>query len=80
MNRRQVPEPCAGGLDHPTDYRGPVAAEIIDYDDVAGLQGRHKLLLDMGAEAFAVDWPLEDAKGPHSVAAQRPAPAHWRTP
>jgi hypothetical protein len=32
-----------------------VAAEIVDDDDVARLEDRNELLLDIGAEAFAVD-------------------------
>ena len=40
-------------------------------DDVAGLQGGHELLLDIGAEALAVDRPIEDARCNKPVAAQR---------
>ena len=68
---RQVPEPGAGGPDHLPDGRRLVGAEIVHDDDVAGLQDRDELLLDIGAEAFAVDRSVEDARGGEPVAAQR---------
>jgi hypothetical protein len=40
-----------------------VAAEIVHDDDVAGLEDRNELLLDIGAEAFAVDRTVEDTRG-----------------
>ena len=49
---------------------GLVAAEIVHDDDVAGLEGRNELLLDIGAEAFAVDRAVEDARSGEPVAAQ----------
>jgi hypothetical protein len=47
-----------------------VAAEVIHDDDIAGFENRHELLLDIGAEAFPVDWAVEDAWGCEAVAAQ----------
>jgi hypothetical protein len=48
-----------------------VAAEIVHDDDIAGLERWNELLLDIGAEAFAVDRAVEDAWGGEAVAAQR---------
>jgi hypothetical protein len=47
-----------------------VAAEIIHDDDVAGFEEWNELLFDIGAEAFAVDWAVEDARRRELVAAQ----------
>ena len=69
--RRQEPEPCACGFDDPAKGGRFVATEIVHDDDVASLQGRHELLLDIGAEALAVDRPIEDARRGEAVAAQR---------
>ena len=41
-----------------------MAAEIVEDDDVAGLECGDEELLDIGAEAFAVDEPVEDACRP----------------
>ena len=38
-----------------------MAAEIVHDDDIAGLERWNELLLDVGAEAFAVDRAVEDA-------------------
>src|SRR5271168_2040297 len=48
-----------------------MAAEIVHHDDVAFAQDRRELLLDIGAEAFAVDRPVENARRGEPVAAQR---------
>lgn len=48
-----------------------MAAEIVHDDDVAGLQHGYELLLDIGAEALAVDRSVEDERGRQPVAAQR---------
>ena len=68
---RQVPESCASGLDHLPDGDRLMGAEIVHDDDVAGLERADELLFDIGAEALAVDRPVEDARGGKSVAAQR---------
>ena len=47
-----------------------MAAEIIHDDDVAGFEEWNELLFDIGAEAFAVDWAVEDARRRELVAAQ----------
>jgi len=67
---RQVPEPGASGPDHAAQGCRLVAAEIVQNDDVAGLERRHQLLLDIGPEAFAVDRTIEDARGREPIAAQ----------
>jgi hypothetical protein len=69
--RRQIPEPCAGRPDGAPDGCGLVAAEIVHDDDVAFAQGWRELLFDVGAEAFAVDRPVEDTGRGQSVTAQR---------
>jgi hypothetical protein len=68
---RQVPEPGAGGLDRLPDSRRLVGAEIVEDDDVAWFQDWNELLFDIGAEALAVDRPVEDARCGEPVAAQR---------
>ncbi len=61
-----------------------MTAEIVHDDDVAGLKLRNENLLDIGAEAFAVDWAVEQARCGEAVAAQgakecqRPPMAMWR--
>jgi len=67
---RQVPEPGAGGLDEATQNGGFVAAEIVHDDDVAGSEHWDELLFDIGTEALAIDWAIEDAWGCEAVAAQ----------
>ena len=47
-----------------------MAAEIVHDDNVPGLEDRQELLLDVGAEAFAVDRSVEHARGCEPVAAQ----------
>ena len=47
-----------------------MAAEIIHDDDVAGSEEWNELPFDLGAEAFAVDWAVEDARRRELVAAQ----------
>jgi hypothetical protein len=48
-----------------------VTAEIVHDDDIAGLEHRQELLRDIGAEAFAVNWPIEDTRGREAIAAER---------
>jgi len=47
-----------------------VAAKIVHDDDVAWPEHGNELLLDISAEAFAVDWAIEDAWCRELVAAQ----------
>jgi hypothetical protein len=46
-----------------------VTAEIVDDDNVAGLERRHQNLLDIGEEAFAVDRSIDHAGSIDAVAA-----------
>jgi hypothetical protein len=48
-----------------------VAAEIVNDDDVAGLERGDEELLDVGQEAFAVDWSIDDTRSIDTVPAQR---------
>lgn len=69
---RQIPEPRACRADDASDGCGFVAAEIVHDDDVALAQNRRELLFDIGAEAFAVDRAVKDARrGGETVTAQR---------
>ena len=47
-----------------------VGAEVVEDDDVARLEGRNEELFDIGAEAFAVDGPVEQAGRVDAVVAQ----------
>ena len=67
---RQEPEPCAGRPDGMTDGCGFVATQIVHDHDVAGPQGWEQLLTNIGAEAFTVDWAVEDTWRGEFVAAQ----------
>jgi len=58
---RQEEELGAGGANGVTDCLALMAAEIVNDDDVAGLEGRDKQLFDVGAEAVAIDRPVDDA-------------------
>jgi hypothetical protein len=66
----QEPEPGAGRLDGVADGFALVAAEIVHDDNVAGLQSWEQLLVDIGAEAFAIDGAIEDARRREAVAAE----------
>lgn len=68
---RQVPEPGVCGADHLSYSYGLVRAEIVHDDDVAWLKHGDELLLDIGAEAFAVDRSVEDARCGEPITAQR---------
>src|SRR5262245_2867918 len=48
-----------------------MAAEVVDDDDVARLEGRQQDLLDIGKEGLAVDRPVDDAGSVDAVAAKR---------
>ena len=59
--RRQEDQPRVDGADSPPDRDPFVGAEIVHNDDIAGLECWHQHLLDIGAEAHAIDWPVDDA-------------------
>lgn len=78
----QVPERGPGGLDRALNAGDFVRAEVVGDDDVAGLQGRHQDLVDVGPEALAIDRAVEDPRGGQPRDPQRgekgarlPAPA-----
>src|SRR5262245_39119815 len=48
-----------------------MAAEVVDDDDVARLEGRQQALLDIGKEGLSVDRPVDDAGSVDTVAAKR---------
>jgi hypothetical protein len=73
---RQEPQPGACCLDQMPDGRGFVAAEIVHDDDVARVERFHQFLLDIGAEAKAVDRPVEDAGGCETMRAERAEEGH----
>lgn len=52
---REIPKPCADGLEHRAQGLGFVAAEIVEDDDVSSPQGRQEELFDIGARKH---WPL----------------------
>ena len=58
----QVPEGGPGSLDGALDAGDLVGPEVVGDDDVAGLQGRHQDLFDVGAEALAIDRAVEDPR------------------
>ena len=58
----QVPEGGPGSLEGALDAGDLVGPEIVGNDDVAGLQGRHQDLVDVGAEALAIDRAVEDTR------------------
>ena len=47
-----------------------MGAEVVEDDDVARLEGRNEELFNIGAEAFAVDGPVEQAGRIDAVVAQ----------
>ena len=67
---RQVPELGAGRFDQAAQGPRFVAAEIVHDDDVAWLKLWNENLLNIGAEAFAVDRAVEQARCSKAVAAQ----------
>ena len=73
---RQEAEGCAGSPDALAHGGGFVAAEIVHDDDVAWFEDRDELLLDIGAEARAVDRSVEDAGSGEPVAARGAEEGH----
>lgn len=64
---RQIPEPGAGRFDQAAQGNRLAPAKILHDDDVARLKLRDENLLNIGAEAFAVDWAVEQARGSETV-------------
>src|SRR3974390_820805 len=67
---RQIPEPCAGRFDQASQGSRLVAAEIVHDDDVARLKRGEENMPHIGAEAFAVEGAVEQARRSEAVAAQ----------
>jgi len=65
----QEPQPGSGGLDGVADGLGFMRAEIVENDDVAGLERRDQLLVHIGAKALAVDRAVKDAWSGEPIAA-----------
>lgn len=68
---RQVPKPGTGGLDHLPDGGRLMTSQIVHDDDIAGLKDSDELLLDISAEALAVDRSVEDTRCREPIPAQR---------
>lgn len=66
----QEPEPRTGGFDQLTDGCRLMAAEIVHDDDVAWLEHRDQLLLDIGAKTLAVNRSVEDTGGCKLIVSQ----------
>ena len=64
-------EPCAGGAYGFADCPVLVRAKIVHDDDVAGLEGRDKDLLDIGQEGLAVDGAVQHEGRGDCVVSQR---------
>ena len=61
----------ASGLDHLPDSFRLVASKIVENNDVALAQGWQEKVLNIGAEAFAIDRSVEDAGCRELVMAER---------
>ena len=60
----------AGRPDHLRHLSGFVRSEIVHNYNVAWLERGNEQLLDVGAEAFAVDRAIKDKRGRHSIMAE----------
>lgn len=58
---RQEDEFCAGLSDGSAHLLALVAAEIVEDDDITGLEGGDQELLDVGTELLAIDRAIEEA-------------------
>ena len=67
---RQEEQLGAGGADGASHCLSFVTAEIVDDDDVAGLECRNQELLDVSEEAFAIDRSVDHARGIDTVVAK----------
>lgn len=68
---RQEEQLGSDGSKGTTHGFGFVTAEIVDDNNIAGSERRQKKLLDIGAEALAVDRSIDDARRVDPVVAQR---------
>jgi len=67
---RQEQKPGSGSPDGAAHGLALVAAEIIEDDDVARLQRWNQNLIDIGPEALAVDWTIENPWGLNTITSQ----------
>ena len=67
---RQVKQSGAGVLDRRSNALYLVAPQIVQDDDIAGLELGSEELLDPGAELLAVDRPIEGARRNQTVLPQ----------
>jgi len=74
--RGQEDEPCIDGANSPADRDPFMGTEIVHHDDIAGLECRHQHLLDIGAEALAIDRPVDDAGRGDAVMPERRKKGH----
>jgi hypothetical protein len=70
--RGQEQEPCAVTANGGADCMTFAAAEIVDDDDVAGLERGEEELLDIEMEAFAIDRPIKLEPGYRSLIPTKP--------
>jgi hypothetical protein len=68
--RRQIDELGALCGDRRRDAGDLVAAQVVEQDDVVRSQGRGQHLLDVSAEALAIDDTVEHARSSDPAAAQ----------
>ena len=69
---RQEYELRALGFDQLAHDRCVMRAEVVEHDDVAGVETRAKAFSDVFDEAGAVDWTDEGLVAEHAVVAHRP--------
>ena len=69
--RRQEPQGRPHARNRGVDVRLPVRREIVEYDDVARLQGRHKHLLDVGEKAAVIDRPIKHRRRGQACGSER---------
>ncbi len=69
--RWQEEDVCTGSADGASHGLAFVAAEIVEDDDIAGLECRGQDLLDISEEASAIDRSVEHGRGVDPVMAER---------
>src|SRR4029077_13491362 len=67
---RQEQKPGSASPDGAAHCLALVATEIIEDDDVARLQRWSQNLIDIGPEALAVDWTIENPRGLDTITPQ----------
>jgi hypothetical protein len=67
---RQVKKACAGGFDCLTHAAHLVRAQVVEHDDIAGLEFPDEELLGVGEEGGTVDCPVQHQRGDEAGCAQ----------